>query len=126
MNPKIATRVFTAAGIIGVVFGIVYAFRGLGILPVHKDVLIPWGNGVYGATLIGFSTMILFVGRRAFQSNDLKFMQALLYGVFSWFIVEFLFSIYYQVFFNAGVDVALMILLGFPLIKGIQRAKKGA
>jgi hypothetical protein len=59
MNQKFVT-LFTAAGIIGVLFGTAYAFWGLGILPVSAEVLVPWGNGLYGATLLGFSVTILF------------------------------------------------------------------
>lgn len=119
MNGKFVT-LFTAIGIIGLCFGITYAFYGLGILPVSKDVLVPWGNGVYGATFIGFSALILFVGRHAFQKNDTQLMKALLYGIVAWFVVEFAFSIYYQVFFNAGVDIALMALFSTPLLIGIR------
>ncbi|HTK04568.1 MAG TPA: hypothetical protein VL500_03215 [Candidatus Eisenbacteria bacterium] len=123
LDQKNTLRVFTAAGIIGVCFGVVYAFWGLGILPVQKDVLVPWGNGVYGATFIGLSAAIFFVGRQAFRSGDRKMMQALFNAIASWLVIEFLFSIYYRVFFNAGVDVALLILLGYPLRRGILGAK---
>ena len=123
MNQKLSIRIFTAAGIIGLFFGVAYAFWGLGILPVQRDVLVPWGNGVYGATFLGLSAVIFFVGRRAFETNDAKLMQALLYSLFFWLIIEFLFSIYYGVLFNAGVDIVLMILFGGPLWKGIRRAE---
>ncbi len=42
-------------------------------------------------------------------------MRALLYGIFTWLIIEALFSIYYGVFSNAGVDLALAFLLGFSI-----------
>jgi len=78
---------------------------------------------VYGATLIGLSMAIFSVGRLAFQRNDPGLMKALLYSIFAWLIVEALFSLYYGVFFNAGVDIALMVFLGFPLIRGIRSLK---
>ncbi len=31
-----------------------------------------------------------------------------------------LFPLYFGVFFNAGVDVALIMLFGFPLMRGIR------
>jgi len=124
MSTKIAYRIFTTAGIVGLLFGITYSFFGLGILPVQKNVLVPWGNGVYGATFIGFMVMIFFAGRLAFETKDKILMKALLYGIFSWLIVELLFSIYYGVFFNAGVDIALMFLFGSPLFYGIRFQKK--
>ena len=120
MNQKNFVIWFSILGIIGTLFGIVYAFVGLGILPVQRDVLIPWGNGVYGATLIGFSVTIFFAGRHAFSKNDPGLMKALLFGTFAWLITEALFSLYYGVYFNVGVDVILMLFFGFPLIKMIR------
>lgn len=102
-------------------WGVVFAFFGLGVLPVfNMEVLIPWGNGVYGATLIGFCVTIFFVGRHAFRKNDRALMKALLFGIFTWLVIEVLFSLYYKVFLNVGVDVALMIIFGSLLMKGIQ------
>ena len=129
MNQKNSIIWFTVAGIIGILFGIFYAFFGLAGFPAYsilipKEVIIPWSNGLYGAVFIGFSILLFFIGRHAFQTNDTKLMKALLYGIFAWLIVEALFSIYYGVFFNVGVDIALMIFLGFPLIKGIKSSHK--
>ena len=120
MNQKNFVIWFSILGIIGTLFGIVYAFFGLAILPVSRDVLTPWGNGVYGATLIGFSVTIFFAGRQAFRENDSSLMKALLFGIFGWLITEALFSLYYGVYFNFSVDVTLMVFFGFPLIKMIK------
>lgn len=124
MNQKNGKIWFTVAGIIGISFGIFYAFFGLSGFPAYKalipkDTIIPWSNGLYGSTFIGFSILLLFVGRHAFQKNDTILMKALLYGIYAWIIVEALFSIYYGVYFNVGVDILLMVVLGFPLIKSI-------
>ena len=117
------------AGIIGILFGIFYALFGLKGFPpynmlISEEVIIPWSNGLYGSTLIGFSVLLFFVGRYAFEKNDIKLMKALLYGIFSWLIIEAAFSLYYSVYFNIGVDLALMVFLGFPLIRGIQMSNR--
>ncbi len=112
MKQKNSVTLFTAIGIIGALFGIAYAFFGLGILPVSGEVLVPCGNGVYGSTLIGFSVLILFAGRHAFKQGDTKLMRALLYGTWTWLVIEALFSLFYGVFFNFGVDILLMTLFG--------------
>lgn len=125
MSSKSLILWFSIVAIIGVAWGVVFAFFGLGVFPpFNTDVLIPWGNGVYGATLIGLSATFFFVGRHAFRKNDAELMKALLYGLFIWLTVEGLFSLYYRVFLNVVVDVGIMVLLGYPLIKGI-RSQKG-
>ncbi|OGD81597.1 hypothetical protein A2572_04430 [Candidatus Collierbacteria bacterium RIFOXYD1_FULL_40_9] len=110
-------------GIVGILFGIFYAFFGLAGLPpygalISKDVITPWSNGLYGSIFIAFSVLLFFAGRHAFRKNDKELMKILLYGIYSWLIVEAAFSLYYGVYFNLGVDLALAMFLGYPLIKG--------
>jgi hypothetical protein len=129
MDRKIAVTWISIAGIIGILFGIFYAFFGLSGFPAYrilipKEVITPWSNGLYGSTFIGFSVLLFFVGRHAFLTNDKGLMRALLYGIFAWLIVEAAFSFYYSVYFNVGVDFLLAILLGYPLIKSIQTPTK--
>ena len=116
-------------GIIGILFGAFYAFFGLEGFPAYgalipKAVIASWSNGLYGSTFIGFSVLLFFVGRHAFQANDPQLMKALLYGIYTWLIVEAAFSIYYAVYFNVGVDILLAIVLGYPLIKGVQSSNQ--
>lgn len=125
MNKRLLTNWISAAGIIGIGFGFFYAFFGLAGFPAYRELvpaeaIVPWSNGLYGSVFIGFSVLLFFVGRYAVDKKDVTLMKALLYGIFSWLIVEAAFSIYYLVFFNVGVDVALAIFLGYPLFKGIQ------
>ena len=125
MNTKMLTLCFSIVSAIGMLWGIVFAFFGLGVLPpFNTEVLIPWGNGVYGSTLIGLSTTFFLVGRHAFRKNDAELMKALLYGIFTWLVIEASFSLYYRVFLNVGVDIGVAILLSFPLIRGIRSLEK--
>jgi hypothetical protein len=125
MSTKMLTLWFSIVSVIGVLWGIVFAFYGLGVLPLfNTEVLIPWGNGVYGSTLIGLSTTFFFVGRHAFRKSDTDLMKTLLYGIFTWLVIEALFSLYYRVFLNVGVDIGVAILLSFPLIRGIRSLEK--
>ncbi|OGE73554.1 MAG: hypothetical protein A3I07_03875 [Candidatus Doudnabacteria bacterium RIFCSPLOWO2_02_FULL_42_9] len=121
MNDKTLIKWFSVLSVIGMIFGIVYSFFGLGILPVSKDVLVPWGNGVYGSTMIGFFVLLFFVGRLAFRNGDITLMKVMLYSLFSWLIIEASFSIYYEIYFNFAVDAVLMIFFGYPLLKRIQQ-----
>lgn len=125
MNTKMLTLWFSIVSAIGMLWGIVFAFFGLGVFPpFNTEVLIPWGNGVYGSTLIGLSTTFFFVGRHAFRKDDAELMKALLYGIFTWLVIEASFSLYYRVFLNVGVDMGVAILLSFPLIRGIRSLDK--
>jgi hypothetical protein len=128
MNSKNSIIWISLVGIIGVLFGIFYAFFGLKGLPVYQKfvpdtVYTPWSNGLYGSVFIGFSVLLFFVGRHAFRTNNKPLMKALLYGIASWLIVEAFFSLYYGVYFNIGVDIALMVFLGLPLLMGIRSKK---
>ncbi len=116
------------AGIIGILFGVFYAFFGLSGLPPYQKLIpdavyTPWSNGLYGSVFIGFSVLLFFVGRHAFQTTNVALMKALLYGIASWLVVEALFSLYYGVYFNILVDIVLMIFLGLPLVMGIRSEK---
>ena len=129
MNKQISIIWISLVGLIGALFGIFYAFFGLESLPVYQRfvpdaVYTSWSNGLYGSTFIGFSVLLFFVGRYAFQNNNKILMKALLYGVVSWLIVEAFFSFYYGVYVNVVVDVVLVIFLGLPLVLGVRSKKK--
>ncbi|HEX8965498.1 MAG TPA: hypothetical protein VF820_03655 [Patescibacteria group bacterium] len=121
-------RWVSIVGIIGIVFGIFYSLFGLNGLPVYQK-LVPstvytqWSNGLYGAVFIGFSILLFFVGRHAIKTKDKVLIKALLYGIAGWLIVEASFSLYYGVFFNAGVDVLLAIVLGLPFVLRLKSRK---
>lgn len=107
---------FSAVSAILVLFGIIYVFFGLYILPV-KNNLVHWESALYGAIMIGWGLTLLLVGRIAFQRNDRELTRALLYGLVAWLVVEAGASVYFKVWFNVGVDVAVLALFAIPLIK---------
>lgn len=120
MNPKRLMLWFSVISAILVLWGIVFAFFGLGILPVDRETLLPWESAIYGAIMMGWGTTLFLAGRIAFRRNDAELMKTILYGLFVWLIVEALFSAYLGVWFNVGVDIAVLCLFSFPLIKSIQ------
>jgi hypothetical protein len=111
---------FAVVSIIMVLVGLFFAFFGLGVLPVNRQVLSPWQDAVYGATFMGWGATLFFVGRLAFRRRDPDLMKALLYGLFVWFPVESLFSVYFGVWFNVGIDIAVLAVLGLPLIIAVR------
>lgn len=112
---------FSTVSIILVLFGILYAFLGLGILPVQRDVLLQWESALYGAIMMGWGITLFFVGRLALHRNDSELMKALLYGLTVWLAVEALFSAYLGVWFNVGVDIGVLALFSIPLITSLRK-----
>ena len=121
MNIKLLMTWFSVVSAILVLAGATFAFFGLGILPVSKDVLLQWESAIYGAIMIGWGTTLFLAGRLAFRRNDAELMKILLLGLIAWLIVEAMFSLYLGVFFNVGVDLAVLALFGLPLIKAIRK-----
>ena len=125
MSSERRTLWFSTVSIILVLWGLVFAFFGLGILPIHdKDVLLAWESAIYGAIMMGWGLTLFIVGRIAFRKNDPELMRALLYGLVVWLVVEGVFSAYLGVWFNVGVDIAVLALFGFPLIGTLRTQRQ--
>ena len=122
-NNKLRIWFCTVSGIL-ILFGILYCFLGLKILPVDKGVLLDWESAIYGAIMIGWGSTLFLIGRIAFRRQDIELMKVLLYGILLWLIVEAIFSFYLGVYFNVGVDIAVAALFAFPVIKAINLLKK--
>ena len=120
MSPKQSVIWFSIVSTILVLAGIVFAFFGLAILPVSRETLLPWESAIYGAIMMGWGTTLFYAGRLASRRSDPDLMKALLYGLIVWLAVEAVFSAYFRVWFNVGVDIAVLTLFGIPLIKGID------
>jgi hypothetical protein len=120
MNSKSSIAWFCAISAILVLAGIVFAFFGLGILPVNRNVLLSWESAIYGAIMMGWGTTLFLVGRIALRRNDVELMVAILCGLAVWLTVEALFSAYFGVFFNIGVDIAVLALFSAPLLRAIR------
>ena len=111
----------SAMGIILVLWGIYFAFWGfgvfvdMGILPA--DNLLAWESGLYGAIMMGWGLTLFFVGRIAFERNDRDLLRALHWGLILWLLVEAYFSVTLSVWFNVGVDIALIALVSFVLLE---------
>jgi hypothetical protein len=120
MNIRFSMTWFCSVSLILMLVGIVFAFWGLGILPVDRDVLLHWGSAIYGAIMIGWGITLFLVGRIAFRRNDAELMLAMLCGLVLWLAVEALFSAFLHIFFNVGVDIAVFALFAIPLIRSVR------
>ncbi len=124
MGQKQSALWFSIVSIILILFGIIYVFFGLKILPVNRDVLLQWESSLYGAIMTGWGITLFFAGRIAFRRNDAELMRAIMYGLIIWLMIEGIFSAYLHVWFNVGVDIGVLILFISPLIKSIRSHNK--
>ncbi len=100
---------FSVVSVILVLAGVVFSFFGLRLLPVAEETLLPWESAIYGAIMMGWGTTLLLVGRIAFRRHETELLKALLAGIAVWLIVEALFSAYFKVWFNIGVDAGVLL-----------------
>jgi hypothetical protein len=106
---------FTVTSVILVGFGIFYVFFGLHVLPVSHAVVVPWESALYGAIMTGWGVTLLLIGRVAFRREDAELKRALLIGLAIWLTLEAAASVWFGVWFNAGVDIAVLALFALPL-----------
>ena len=125
MSSKQLLRWFSAVSVILVLWGAVFAFFGLGILPIDRRVLPSWESAIYGAIMMGWGTTLFLIGRVALRRNDAELTKPLLLGIAVWLLVEALFSARFAVWFNVGVDVGVFLLFSIPLIASIRSADGG-
>ena len=116
---------FCTVSAILVLVGLVYCIFGLSILPVEKNVLVSWTSAIYGSIMIGWGLTLFLVGWYSFRRRDAVLMRIALVGVAAWLVVEAISSAYLGVFFNVGVDVAVLLLFSLPLIWGMRTIKTG-
>jgi hypothetical protein len=121
MNPQKRMVWFSIVSVILILFGVLYAVWGLGILPVQRGVLLQWESALYGAIMMGWGTTLFFVGRLALQRNDPALMRGLLYGLATWLVIEALASAVLGVWFNVGVDAGVLALFSLPLIMSMRK-----
>ncbi len=123
MSTRIPMLWFGLVACILVIAGLIFSFFGFDIFPagiLPRAVLLSWESAIYGAVLIGWGATLFFLGRLAFRRRDAELARILLLGIALWLVVEAAFSAYLGVLFNVGVDVAVLVLLGFPLLWGLR------
>ena len=125
MSSKLLMTWFSVVSALLVLAGVFFAFFGLGVLRVSKDVLPQFESGIYGALMIGWGATLFLAGRLAIRRNDAELLTILLMGLAAWLIVDSVFSLYYGAFSNVGVNVAMLALFSFPLIKALRDRRQG-
>jgi hypothetical protein len=113
---------FEAITVILIGFGLLYIFGGFRIFSdnvalIPRKVLLPWESALYGAIMAGWGMTLLLVGRIAFHRDDAQLKRALLAGLAVWLALEATASAWFGVWFNVGVDFAVLALFTTPLLR---------
>jgi len=77
---------------------------------------LDWESALYGAIMLGWGVTLLLLGRIAFARDDKDLKRILLIGLAVWLIFEGIASAWLGVWFNVGVDVAVLTLFAIPLV----------
>jgi hypothetical protein len=115
---------FSLVSCILILVGLIFSTFGFGFFPQNilpNNIVLPWVSSIYGAVLIGWGMTLLLIGRLAFFRKDYELMRIMLLGIATWLIIEAIYSAFLGVLFNVGVDFAVLILLGTPLVISIRR-----
>lgn len=120
MKNQVFATWFRVITVILILFGMFFIFFGLRMFSetialIPRQVLLPWESALYGAIMVGWGVTLLFVGRLAFHRKDAGLKKALLGGLAVWLGLEALASAWFGVWFNVGVDVAVLALFAVPL-----------
>ncbi len=65
--------------------------------------------------MLGWGVTLLLVGQIAFKRDDAELKRALPMGLAVWLTVEGAASVWFGVWFNVGVDAAVLALFAAPL-----------
>lgn len=122
MSPKAWRIWFSVVSVIATLWGVVFTVFGLRVLPLRPDVLLQWESALYGAILVGWGITLFLAGRIALRRNDVELIRVLLIGVVVWLVIEAVFSARLGVWFNVGVDAAVLALFAIPLLSVLRLA----
>lgn len=77
---------------------------------------ILWAYGMLGATMAGWGVTLAFIVFYPFTRKEPWAWNAIAIGLALWFVVDTFMTVYTGAYFNAGVNVLLIVLAGIPLL----------
>jgi hypothetical protein len=75
-----------------------------------------WMVALLGAVMAAWAITIAFVAAVPFKRRESWAWVCLAVSVLAWFILDESFSLYYQVYLNAGLNVVFLAALALPLV----------
>ncbi len=92
------------------------AFWGTNAVGESAKVFQQWVYGVWGATIAGWGIFVTFIAHYPFREKKRWAWDCLVTGMLVWFVLDTSLSVYYQVYFNAAFNTALLILTLLPVV----------
>ena len=86
------------------------------IAPENMAAFQAWIYGVLGATVSGWGIAMAFLAQVPFKAREKWAWNAFAASLTIWFVADTLLSAMHGVAFNVGFNVALLLLLGLPLV----------
>lgn len=108
---------FAPAGLIDAAFesGIDRVFWPEGAVAAEAKMFQRWVYAVLGATVFGWGICLAFVVHFGFRTRSRWAWSCVFWGIVCWYVPDSLLSAFYGVWFNVGLNTALLILVLVPL-----------
>lgn len=75
-----------------------------------------WVLGVSGAVMASWGVLLAFILRCPFKQKEPWAWNSVAGALLVWFVVDESFSLYFEVYFNAILNLGLLLAVGLPLI----------
>ena len=86
-----------------------------GSIPDEAKDFQEWVYAVLGSVMAGWGIFIVFIVHYPFQKKEQWSWNCLVAGLSVWFCLDTVFSLYFEVYFNAVFNTALFLLVILPL-----------
>ncbi len=92
------------------------AFWGTNAVDIAARQFQHWLYGVWGATIAGWGIILAYIAHYPFIKRERWAWNGLVFGLVVWFVLDTSLSLFYKVYFNAAFNMALLILVGLPVV----------
>lgn len=92
------------------------AFWGADPLLENTKRFQQWIYGVWGATIAGWGVFVTFIARTPFAKKERWAWNCIVLGLLTWFVLDTALSFVYQVYFNVAFNAGLLVLAILPMV----------
>ncbi len=91
-------------------------FWGLNELPEKVIKFQAWIYAVLGSVIVGWGILISFIAYYPFKAKQKWAWNCIAFGFVTWFLIDSVMSVYFQIYFNLFVNLVFLLLVLLPLI----------